>query len=151
MHKEVAVPFAAHIDILVAQPAHNAARTAAFTVIIIDVGREAILEQGSLDASIAYIAVSTASYGVFVFRVIAEGVAFGKEWKMRKDTLDGDPDKESQFYILKHTKCPAVLSENFFMDTERDCRFIMSHEGRERIAEVHFRAIKRIFDKYGKD
>lgn len=77
--------------------------------------------------------------------------AFGKEWKIRKDTLDGDPDKESQFYILKHTKCPAVLSENFFMDTERDCRFIMSHEGRERIAEVHFRAIKRIFDKYGKD
>ena len=34
-------------------------------------------------------------------------------WKIRKDTSDGDPDKESQFYILKHTKCPAVLVENF--------------------------------------
>ena len=70
--------------------------------------------------------------------------AFGKEWKIRKDTIDGDPDKESQFYILKHTKCPAVLTENFFMDTEKDCRFIMSHEARERIAEAHFKAIKRI-------
>lgn len=75
---------------------------------------------------------------------------FGKEWKIRKDITDGDPDKESQFYILKHTKCPAVLTENFFMDTERDCRFIMSHEARERIAEVHFRAIKRYID-YGKE
>ena len=65
-------------------------------------------------------------------------------WKMRFDWCDGDPDKESQFYILKHTKCPAVLTENFFMDTERpDCRFIISEEGRERIAEMHVRAIER--------
>lgn len=75
---------------------------------------------------------------------------FGKEWNIRKDITDGDADKESQFYILKHTLCAAVLTENFFMDTERDCRFIMSDEGRERIALMHFRAIKRIFDKYGK-
>ena len=67
-----------------------------------------------------------------------------KGWKIRKDMTDGDPDKESQFYILKHTKCPAVLTENFFMDTEKDCRFIMSHEARGRIAEAHFKAIKRI-------
>lgn len=76
---------------------------------------------------------------------------FGKEWKMRKDYGDNDPDKESQFYILKHTYCPAVLTENWFMDTERDCRFIMSDAGRERIARMHYRAIKRIFDTYGKE
>ena len=74
--------------------------------------------------------------------------------KTESDTLasitDGDPDQESQFYILKHTKCPAVLTENFFMDTERDCRFIMSHGARERIAEMHFRAIKRYIN-YGKE
>ena len=44
-------------------------------------------------------------------------------WKMRFDHCDGDPDKESQFYILKHTVCPAVLSENFFFDNEKDCRY----------------------------
>lgn len=66
-------------------------------------------------------------------------------WKMRFDyIIDGDPDKESQFYILKHTVCPAVLSENFFMDTEKDCRFMMSDAGRERIAKVHYNTIKRI-------
>ena len=68
------------------------------------------------------------------------------EWKMRFDFSDGDPDKESQFYILKHTSCPAILSENFFMDTEKDCRFIMSEEGRERIAQSHFEAIKKMLD-----
>ena len=67
-----------------------------------------------------------------------------KEFKMRKDYTDGDSDKEEQFYILRHTKCPAVLTENLFMDTERDCRFLMSEAGRERIADLHFKAIKRI-------
>lgn len=70
--------------------------------------------------------------------------AWGDRWKMRTDYSDGDPDKESAFYILVHTKMPAVLTENFFMDTERDCRFLMSDEGREEIARVHFEAIKRI-------
>lgn len=69
---------------------------------------------------------------------------FGKEWRIRKDMTDGDADKEANFYLLKHTICPAVLTENFFMDTERDCRFIMSLEGRERIAQMHLNAIKRI-------
>lgn len=65
-------------------------------------------------------------------------------WRMRFDYSDGDPDKESQFAILVKTKAPAVLTENFFMDTEKDCRFIMSETGRERIAKMHVAAIKRI-------
>lgn len=73
-----------------------------------------------------------------------------KEFKMRKDYTDDDSDKEDQFYILRHTKCPAIITENLFMDTERDCRFLMSEEGRERIAMMHFRAIKRICEAYGK-
>lgn len=70
-----------------------------------------------------------------------------KGFKVRKDLSDGDADKESNFYILKHTKCPAVLSENLFMDTERDCRFLLSDEGREAIATLHFNAIKRYYDE----
>ena len=31
---------------------------------------------------------------------------------------DGDPDWEENFYILRHTHCPAVLIENFFMDNK---------------------------------
>ena len=69
---------------------------------------------------------------------------FGQEWKMRADWSDGDPDKEEDFYILSHTKCPAVLVELFFMDNEKDCRFIMSGEGRRRCASAIFKAIRNL-------
>lgn len=65
-------------------------------------------------------------------------------WRMRADYSDGDPDKEANFTILIKTTCPAILTENFFMDTEKDCRFIMSDAGRERIANMHVAAIKRV-------
>lgn len=68
-------------------------------------------------------------------------IEFGTEWPMRADMTDGDPDKEADFYILRHTTMPAVLAEFFFMDTERDCRLILSAEGRERCAKVLFRTI----------
>ena len=42
--------------------------------------------------------------------------------KMRRDTKDGDPDKEANFYVLKHTAMPAILSENFFMTNEKECK-----------------------------
>ena len=74
---------------------------------------------------------------------------FGKDgWKIRKDITDGDPDKEANFYILKYSLCPAVLTENFFMDNENDCRFMISEEGRERIAKIHIEAIKNIKDRF---
>ena len=31
--------------------------------------------------------------------------------RMRTDFSDGDPDKEAHLYVLKHTICPAVLTE----------------------------------------
>jgi len=34
--------------------------------------------------------------------------------RIRTNVQDGDNDIESNFYILKHTLCPAVLTENFF-------------------------------------
>ena len=33
----------------------------------------------------------------------------------RVDSSDGDPDKESKFYVLMHTKMPAVLIETAFI------------------------------------
>lgn len=70
------------------------------------------------------------------------------EWKMRFDYMDGDPDKEEDFRIIKGTVCPAVLTENFFMDTEKDCRFIMSEIGRKKIAKIHINAIIEILKKF---
>lgn len=65
-------------------------------------------------------------------------------WKIRKDYTDRDADKEANFYILRHTICPAVLTENFFMDNEKDCKFMLSEDGRERIAKIHINVIKKL-------
>jgi len=66
------------------------------------------------------------------------------EQKMRSDQTDGDDDKESDFYILKKTNCPAMLTESFFMDNLQDLKILMSEEGRSRIARAHVNAIKKI-------
>lgn len=57
--------------------------------------------------------------------------------KIRKDMSDGDQDKESGFYILKHTRCPAVLTENLFQDNREDVEFLLSEEGKRAIVTLH--------------
>lgn len=69
--------------------------------------------------------------------------------KMRLDTSDNDVDKESDFYILKNTKCPFILTENFFMDYHPDCKLLLSETGKKRIADAHVKAIKEVLiNKY---
>ncbi len=62
----------------------------------------------------------------------------------RADYSDKDPDKEAPFYLLERTTCPAVLTENGFMDRLEDCKFMQSVEGQQRIALAHFNAMKRL-------
>lgn len=66
--------------------------------------------------------------------------SFPKE-KIRTDYSDGDADKEARFYMLQKSQCPAILTENLFMDNETDCRKLMDDDFREQIAEAHVRAI----------
>ena len=61
--------------------------------------------------------------------------------KIRKDLTDGDSDRESNFYILRNTKCPAVLTENFFQDTKKDVEFLLSDIGRQQIVRLHVEGI----------
>ena len=61
--------------------------------------------------------------------------------KIRYDWSDGDCDKEAGFYIIKNTKCPAVLTENFFYDNIEDVKFITSKEGKRKIIDMHIDAI----------
>lgn len=49
--------------------------------------------------------------------------------KLRTDYTDKDPDIESNFYILKNTNCPAVLTENFFQDNKDDVDYLTSDLG----------------------
>lgn len=60
---------------------------------------------------------------------------------IRKDMSDGDPDKESQFYILKKTNCPAVLTENLFQDNREDVDYLLSTEGKRMVTQIHIDGI----------
>ena len=61
--------------------------------------------------------------------------------KMRTDYSDGDPDKEAHLYVLKHTKCPAVLTENFFQDNQKDVDYLTSDKGFHEIVRLHVEGI----------
>ena len=68
--------------------------------------------------------------------------AYGKNQKpFRIDTTDGDRDIESNLYVLQHTKCPAVLTENLFQDNKADVDFLLSEEGRHAIERLHLEGI----------
>ena len=61
--------------------------------------------------------------------------------KIRTDKSDGDRDWETNFYICQKSKCPAVLTENFFYDNEDDVKYILSDEGRQAVIKTHIDAI----------
>lgn len=69
--------------------------------------------------------------------------------KHRKDYSDGDPDKESQFYILRKTRCPAILTENGFFTNPQECASMFSTAFRKRVAQSHINAIFRVYHKIG--
>ena len=52
----------------------------------------------------------------------------------------------SNFYILKNTPCPAVLTENMFQDNKEDVAFLKSDEGKEKIVDLHFNAVKKYLE-----
>ena len=66
---------------------------------------------------------------------------FKNTQKLRPDFSDGDPDKEAEFYVLKHTICPAVLTENFFQDNKKDIDFLVSDVGFHQIVRLHVEGI----------
>jgi N-acetylmuramoyl-L-alanine amidase len=72
------------------------------------------------------------------------GIAF-LEVRRRTDFSDGDPDKEANFKVLRDTIMPAVLTENFFMDNEQECKdYLMTEAGRDKIAMAHLAAMVEI-------
>lgn len=60
-----------------------------------------------------------------------------REWKKEP----GEGDKENNFTILKSTLCPAVLTENFFMDSRKDVKYLLSQRGKSDIIRCHVDAI----------
>ena len=67
--------------------------------------------------------------------------------KFRKDMSDGDPDFEENFYVLRKTSCPAVLTENFFQNTKADVEFLESEEGFKTVVEYHVNGILKYLSR----
>ena len=61
--------------------------------------------------------------------------------KIREDWTDGDRDKEADFYIIKKSKCPAVLTENFFYDNKDDLEYLTSEIGVHNVVRLHVEGI----------
>ncbi|MEM6737950.1 MAG: N-acetylmuramoyl-L-alanine amidase [Bacteroidota bacterium] len=66
------------------------------------------------------------------------------DFKFRQDMLDGDEDKEANFYVLSKTACPALLVENLFFDNIKEAEFLLSDSGQMRIAVCLLKSIKEI-------
>lgn len=67
-----------------------------------------------------------------------------RTFSFRADQIDGDDDKESDFYVLRKTDCPAVLVENLFFDNREEAEYLLSDKGQRTIAECIVEAITAI-------
>ena len=66
--------------------------------------------------------------------------------RIRTDYSDNDPDWEENFYILRHSLCPAVLTENFFMDNKSDLEYLQSKAGKQAVVDTHIEGIIEYLD-----
>lgn len=67
--------------------------------------------------------------------------------KFRADCADGDLDKEADFYILKHTTCPAMLAELLFMDNYEDCKKLLDPRFRTQMAVAIVGAMQKMNER----
>ena len=58
-----------------------------------------------------------------------------------------EQDWEENFYVLKNTMMPAVLTENLFYDNKQDNAVMQSEEGIDILARIHANAMKRIMEE----
>ena len=61
--------------------------------------------------------------------------------RIRTNFSDGDSDWEEGFYILRKSLCPAVLTENFFMDSRDDLEYLQSRAGKQAVVDTHVEGI----------
>ena len=63
----------------------------------------------------------------------------------RADYSDGDPDKESRFFVLIHTEAPACLIETAFISNAEDALLLADVAWQERYARAIARGVNNYF------
>lgn len=66
-----------------------------------------------------------------------------KQKMVRTDITDKDRDKEADFYIIKKSNCPSVLTENLFQDNKKDVQLLESQHGIDTIVNIHVQGIEK--------
>ena len=56
---------------------------------------------------------------------------------------DGDEDHEANFYVLRRTRCPAVLIEGGFFTNIEDATFLLSLKGQDAMARAYLNALTK--------
>lgn len=56
----------------------------------------------------------------------------------------------SDIGILKGTSCPAVLTENGFMDNQTECNYLLSEKGKMDFVDLHVAAIEKYINHFNK-
>jgi len=70
----------------------------------------------------------------------------GDRIRMRSEIVDGDHDKEANFFILRKTLMPAILIEHLFFDNYEDASLLMDDEVMEFFAEAQVRTLIEYFN-----
>lgn len=91
-------------------------------------------------------AVELAHYAAMMEEGKKSGAYDSKQRPFRTDKTDGDRDQEANFYVLRKTICPAVLTENLFQDNRSDVAFLLSDEGKKAIENLHIAGIRSYID-----
>jgi len=68
--------------------------------------------------------------------------------RFRADQTDGDLDKEAQFFILRHTICPAILPECLFFDNWSDYLLLKDQLFRDRYVSALMEFIQKVEKKH---
>lgn len=66
--------------------------------------------------------------------------------KWRKDSSDGDEDKEAHFYVLEKTACPSILIEAGFHTNKLEAQRMLTDEWKNKLINAIVNAIKQ-FEK----
>lgn len=86
-----------------------------------------------------------------LFKVLQKAGEYDRrQVPFRADWSDGDPDYEANFYIIRKTICPAVLTESLFQDNRADVEFLLSEAGKAAIVNLHVNGIINYLNKFAK-
>lgn len=86
-------------------------------------------------------------WSVWVYRACSEAskkfaTAMHTSAKKHGLKVTSEPYRTAGFWIVRKTKCPAILTENLFQNNRENCKWLLSEEGKKTIVDVHVQGIE---------